>query len=230
MKHERYSRGIYYLITDLDRKGFLFVLEGIDGSGKTTACYQLMDRLLSVGYDVVHLREPTGESPWGKEIRERSPRAELTPFEELDLFVKDREWHVQNKIIPALNAGQVVLMDRYFFATGAYQSGATGIPWKEILRMNRQDIHAPEPDTIYILDVDAETGLARTTDRKNKADLQFEKLERLIDVRKVYLKIVEQDTGTFKVIDARKPLEAVVDEVYEDIIQRIKCRKVTSQE
>lgn len=214
---------------ELNRKGFLFVLEGIDGSGKTSACQQLMEILSGDGHDVVHLREPTGESRWGKEIRERSPQGELSPSEELDLFVKDREWHIKNKIIPALNAGQVVLMDRYFFATGAYQSGATGIPWKEILRMNREDIHAPEPDIIYILDVDAETGLTRTTDRKNKADLQFEKLDRLIDVRKVYLEIVEQDIGTFKVIDAQKSLEEVVKEVYEDIIQRIKCRNNSSQ-
>ncbi|MCK5389500.1 MAG: dTMP kinase, partial [Candidatus Thorarchaeota archaeon] len=129
----------------------------------------------------------------------------------------------------ALLAGQIVLMDRYFFATGAYQSGATGIPWKEILRINREDIHAPEPDVIFILDVDAETGLKRATGRENKANLQFEKLDRLIDVRKVYLEFVEQDTGIFKVIDALESLEAVVNEIYDAIIQRIKYRPETSQ-
>ena len=223
------NQGYHYLTNELDRKGFLFVLEGIDGSGKTSACVILKERLQNEGYEVVHLREPTNESPWGKEIRERSPRAELSPAEELDLFVKDREWHVQNKIRPALNAGKIVLMDRYFFATGAYQSGATGIPWQEILRMNREDIHAPEPDVIFILDVDAETGLSRTIGRKDKADLQFEKLDRLINVRKVYLKLVELDTGTYKVIDAHNPLETVIDEIFNDIIQRIKCRNDSSQ-
>jgi dTMP kinase len=229
VNHERYIRGIYYLNTELDRKGFLFVLEGIDGSGKTTACQQLTEILLNDGYDVVHLREPTNESPWGKEIRERSPQGELSPSEELDLFVKDREWHVQNRINPALLAGQIVLMDRYFFATGAYQSGVTGIPWKEILRMNREDIHAPEPDVIFILDVDAETGLKRATGRENKANLQFEKLDRLIGVRKVYLEFVEQDTGIYKIIDARESLEAVVAEIYDTIIQRVKYRHESSQ-
>jgi len=217
------------LTSDFDRKGFLFVLEGIDGSGKTSACQRLTVILDSEGYDVIHLREPTNESPWGREIRERSPRAELSPTEELDLFIKDREWHVQNKIRPALIAGKIVLMDRYFFATGAYQSGATGIPWREILRMNREDIHAPEPDIIFILDIDAETGLSRTIGRKDKVDLQFEKLDRLIKVRKVYLELVEQDTGTYKVIDAYNPLENVVKEIYNDIIQRIKCRNGSSQ-
>ncbi len=227
--HERHIRGIYYLNTKLDRKGFLFVLEGIDGSGKTTACEKLTEILLSEGYDVVHLREPTNESPWGKEIRERSPQGELSPSEELDLFVKDREWHVQNRINPALLAGQIVLMDRYFFATGAYQSGVTGIHWKEILRMNREDIQAPEPDVIFILDVDAETGLKRATGRENKANLQFEKLDRLIGVRRVYLDFVKHDTGVFKVLDARESLEAVVDEIYEEVIQSIKYRQESSQ-
>jgi len=230
VKHQRYLRGIFHLNTEFDRKGFLFVLEGIDGSGKTVVCHQLMKLLLRDGYDVIHLREPTNESPWGKEIRERSPRGELTPSEELQLFVKDREWHVQNRIIPALIAGQIVLMDRYFFATGAYQSGVTGISWREILRRNREDIHAPEPDIVFILDVAANIGLERATGRENKANLQFEKLERLVEVRKAYLEIAEKDSGVFKIVDAHQLLGVVVETVYNDIIQQVKCRTYTSQE
>jgi len=218
------------LKTEFDRKGFLFVLEGIDGSGKTAVCHKLMDILLDDGYDAIYLREPTNESPWGKEIRQRSPQGELTPAEELELFLKDREWHISNKIIPALIAGSVVLMDRYFYATGAYQSGATGIPWQEILRRNREDIHAPEPDIVFILDVDAETGLERAIGREHRANLQFERLERLIAVRKTYLEISEQDNGTYRIIDAHQPLDMVVKLVYEDIIQAVKSRYYTSQE
>ena len=73
-------------------------------------------------------REPTTESQWGKEIRDRSYRGELTPDEELELFLKDRDWHIKNRILPALNDNKIVLLDRYFFATGAYQSASTGIP------------------------------------------------------------------------------------------------------
>ncbi|MHA1949462.1 MAG: dTMP kinase [Candidatus Thorarchaeota archaeon] len=126
--------------------GFLFVLEGIDGSGKTCACKELAKRLQSIGYDVVRLREPTAESQWGKEIRARSPAGELSPDEELDLYTKDREWHIANRILPALEKGKIVLMDRYFFASGAYQSTVLDIHWSEILRINREDISAPEPD------------------------------------------------------------------------------------
>jgi dTMP kinase len=213
-----------FLLSDTTRiktKGFLFVLEGIDGSGKTCACEELVKRLRSDGYDVVCLREPTNESPWGKEMRERSPRGELTPEEELELFIRDREWHVVNKIQPALRAGKIVLMDRYFFATGAYQSAVMDLHWKEILRRNREEISAPEPDIVFILDVPAETGLERATGRTGKANLQFEKLDRLVKVRQAYLDIAENDSATFELIDAKNPLDQVIDEIYDIITDTI---------
>jgi dTMP kinase len=197
--------------------GFLFVLEGIDGSGKTCACKELAKRLQSIGYDVVRLREPTAESQWGKEIRARSPAGELSPDEELDLYTKDREWHIANRILPALEKGKIVLMDRYFFASGAYQSTVLDIHWSEILRINREDISAPEPDIVFILDVPAEIGLERATRRTGKANLQFEKIDRLITVRKNYLEMIETDSATFKLIDSTNPLAQVIDEIYDNV-------------
>ncbi|MGD9396476.1 MAG: dTMP kinase [Candidatus Thorarchaeota archaeon] len=207
-------------MTGINRRkysGFLFVLEGIDGSGKTCACKELVKKLESDGYEVVYLREPTKVSQWGKEIGERSPCGELTPEEELDLFIKDREWHIANKILPALEDDKIVLLDRYFFATGAYQSTVMDLHWREILRKNREEISAPEPDIVFILDVPAEIGLERATGRTGKANLQFEKLDRLIRVRQNYLEMAEKDTGTFELIDAKNPLDQVVEEIY-DII------------
>ena len=226
------SRRTHCLIGRIGRdpRGFLFVLEGIDGSGKSCACSRLKRRLTKEGYDVLQLREPTNESQWGKEIRARSPRGELSPSEELELFIRDREWNVQNRIIPALDSGRLVLMDRYFFATGAYQSGATGVPWQEILRRNREDIHAPEPDVVFILDVDAEVGLARATKRENRANLQFERLDRLVKVRQAYLEIAKHDSGNFRIINAGNSLDAVVAEIHGEIIQTVKCRANQSQE
>ncbi|KXH76281.1 MAG: hypothetical protein AM326_07450 [Candidatus Thorarchaeota archaeon SMTZ-45] len=208
-------------ITQKEYNGFLFVLEGIDGSGKTCACKELKKKLESVGYDVVYLREPTSESPWGKEMRERSPSGELTPEEELELFIRDREWHIINRIRPALEGGKVVLLDRYFFATGAYQSTVMDLHWKEILQRNREDISAPEPDVVFILDVPAEIGLERATGRTGIANLQFEKLDRLVKVRQTYLEIAENDSGNFEVIDATKPLVEVVDEIYDIVTDTI---------
>lgn len=207
--------------TQIKTKGFLFVLEGIDGSGKTCACKDLVKNLQSDGYDVVLLREPTKESPWGKEISQRSPGGELTPEEELDLYSKDREWHIANRIQPALEEGKVVLMDRYFFASGAYQSTVLDLHWSEILRKNREELSAPEPDIVFILDVPAKIGLERATRRTGKANLQFEKLDRLVKVRQNYLEMVETDSATFGLIDAKHPLNEVVDEIYDIITDTI---------
>lgn len=180
-----------------------------------------MKRLQDDGYDVVHLREPTKESQWGKEIRAKSPVGELTPEEELELYTRDREWHIANRIQPALEEGKVVLMDRYFFASGAYQSTVLDLHWKEILRRNREGISAPEPDIVFILDVPAEIGLERATGRTGKANLQFEKLDRLIKVRQNYLEMVENDSATFELIDAKNSLDQVVDEIYDIITDTI---------
>ena len=212
------------MTTEFDRKGFLFVLEGIDGSGKTCACGEILNKLQVDGYDAIRLREPTLESEWGKEIRDRTPAGELSPEEELDLYSKDRKWHIANRINPALEEGKVVLMDRYFFASGAYQSTVLDLHWSEILRLNRTELSAPEPDIVFVLDVPADVGLERATGRTGKANLQFERLDRLIKVRQNYLEMVEQDNGTFKVIDACQTLEEVVNEIYNLIIQGIKCR------
>ncbi len=198
-------------------KGFLFVLEGIDGSGKTTVCEAVEQRLASLSYSVVRLREPTNESPWGQEIRKRSPRGELTPEEELELFIKDRDWHIANRILPSLNAGKVVIMDRYFFATGAYQSWSTGLSWREVLRRNRSDINAPEPDIVFILDIAAEKGLSRVLGTRAEKNLQFEQLDRLVKVRQAYLEMAQSDSGNFMVIDAGQPLKNVIEQVYEAI-------------
>ena len=181
----------------------------------------MVKRLQSDGYDVVYLREPTKESQWGKEIGERSPAGELTPEEELELYSKDREWHIANRIEPALEAGKVVIMDRYFFASGAYQSTVLDLHWREILQINREELSAPEPDIVFILDVPAEIGLQRATGRTGKANLQFEKLDRLVKVRQAYLEMIETDTATFELIDAKNPLDQVVDEIYDIITDTI---------
>jgi dTMP kinase len=206
-------------------KGRLFVLEGVDGAGKTAVCDRLVDLLNDEDYDVIRLREPTNENRWGQEIRARSPKGELTPQEELELFIRDREWHVQNRILPALESGKIILMDRYFFATGAYQSTSTGLHWKDILKRNREEISAPEPDIVFILDVPVETGLKRVSERKGSFNEQFEQYDRLVRVRKAYLEMTQGDTGNFVFVDATKGLEIVVAEVHYYITKYIQERK-----
>ena len=164
------------------RRGLLIVLEGIDGSGKTTQARPLLRRLRRRGRKAAFFREPT-RGRWGREIKRLAARADsLTPEEELALFVKDRRENVEKNLKPALAAGKVVVLDRYYFSTIAYQ-GAKGIDTGRIRRMN--EAFAIAPDLVVILDVDAAAGLARIGNRKTRDEL-FEREDYLVRVARIF--------------------------------------------
>jgi dTMP kinase len=164
------------------RRGLLIVLEGIDGSGKTTQARRLLGRLRRRGHQAAFFREPT-RGRWGREIKRLAARADsLTPEEELDLFVKDRRENVAKNLEPALAAGKIVVLDRYYFSTIAYQ-GAKGIDTGRIRRMN--EAFAVAPNLVVILDVDAAAGLARIGNRKTRDEL-FEREDYLVRVARIF--------------------------------------------
>ncbi len=106
----------------------------------------------------------------------------LTPEEELALFVRDRKENVAKNLEPALRAGRIVVLDRYYFSTMAYQ-GAKGIDVGRIRRLN--EAFAVKPDLVVVLDVDAEAGLARIRGRKRRDEL-FEREDYLVRVREIF--------------------------------------------
>ncbi len=164
------------------KKGILIVFEGIDGSGKSTQIQILRNILENKGLDVVVFREPS-QGPWGQKIKEKAAFPDsLSPEEELELFVNDRKDNIQKNLRPALAKNKIVLLDRYYFSTMAYQ-GAKGLDVERIRLMNEK--FAIRPDLVFILDVDAGRALHRIKDRKNK-DLLFERLDYLVEVRKEY--------------------------------------------
>jgi len=190
-----------------DRKrGRLIVFEGIDGGGKSTQAGRLAVRLSEFGYEVVSLREPT-DGRWGRLIREKAGSADsLTPSQELELFVKDRRENVRRRILPALIAGRIVVLDRYYFSTMAYQ-GAKGIDPAEIRRLN--EAFAVIPDLVFMLDIDAGNGLERIANR-GRRDWLFEREDYLGKVRDIFLSLRDDYIHH---IDARRPPDAVAAEI-----------------
>jgi dTMP kinase len=163
-------------------KGVLIVLEGIDGAGKSTQARFLLRMLRREGLNAVYFREPS-RGKWGREIKRKAKEAaSLTPEEELDLFLKDRQENVEKNLNPALRRKKVVILDRYYFSTIAYQ-GAKGIDKARIRRLN--EAFAPKPDLVFILDIEAKGGLARIEGRKKK-DKLFERAAYLTKVRRIF--------------------------------------------
>lgn len=185
------------------KKGFLIAIEGIDGSGKSTIAKELVKFLSSLGYDAVLLKEPS-DSIYGQKIKEAEER--LSPEEELRLFLLDREVDVKERILPALEKGKIVVMDRYYYSNVAYQS-ARGIDAKKILELNERI--APKPNLVIILDVSPETALKRISHRSKLT--VFENREYLEKVRENFLKIVDKK---IIIINAERPIEEVKKEVF----------------
>lgn len=143
--------------------GLYIILEGIDGTGKSTVARLLAESLRAQGREVVLTGEPS-DSPCGKLIRERlaDRKMKTTAQEWLGLFVADRRLHIDNVVRPALATGKAVIQDRSLYSTLVYQ-GQMGIPEKEILA--RHEGWHPTPDLLVILDIAPRFGLARTVKR-----------------------------------------------------------------
>lgn len=154
--------------------GILIIFEGIDGTGKSTQVKLLADYFRGQGREVVTSREPT-DGPFGQKLRESMVRGRHSPEEELQLFLDDRRDHVERLITPALAAGKVVILDRYYFSTMAYQ-GARGFDPVAIRQAN--EVFAPIADEVFLLEVPIAVALERIGTRDG-APNNFEKEENL---------------------------------------------------
>ena len=170
-----------------ERRGILIAFEGIDGAGKTTQAKMLREALSKAGFDVVSSKEPT-DGKWGRKVRESAKTGRLPAQEEVEAFLKDRAEHVAELIRPALEAGKVVILDRYFYSTVAYQ-GARGIRVEDLDQTNRE--MAPIPDKVVLLDLDPAVAIARISEGRNEAPNLFEKVEYLRDVRAIFNRLSE---------------------------------------
>lgn len=181
--------------------GLLIAIEGIDGAGKTLQARTLAAALEARGFGVVLTREPT-DGPWGRILRASAISGRLSPQEELDTFLKDREQHVRERIRPALAEGRIVITDRYYFSTMAYQ-GARGFD-PEALR-ERNEAIAVEPDLLLLIDLDPAVSLARIGRRDGRGN-EFETLAQLTRTREIFRSVRKPYLVT---LDGNRPEAAV---------------------
>lgn len=194
-------------------KGIFITIEGPDGSGKTTILQMLAENLEKEGHAVVATREPGGIEI-AEQIRKVILDPENTamdPRTEALLYAAARRQHLAEKVKPALNAGKVVLCDRFVDSSLAYQGHARGLGIDEVYSINEFAIENMMPAMTLYFDVAPEIGLERINKNKGREvnRLDMEKLEFHQKVREGYMIIAERFPDRIAKIDASKELEAV---------------------
>lgn len=202
--------------------------EGADGSGKTTQIALLAEFLREKGFSVLTTREPGG-TPIGDQIRtclHDVRNTAMTPEAEILLYSASRAQLVQEVIRPALDAGHIVLCDRYADSTMAYQGYGRGLNRADLAQITRFATGDLKPDLTILLDMEAEAGLQRRSkggDEMNRMDLQTAAFYRR--VREGYLTMAAAEPQRWLIIDA----DRAVDEVQCDIRKAVQERLNVSE-
>jgi len=209
-------------------RGLFITFEGIDGCGKTTQAELLCRRLEDAGYEVVFVRDPGG-TRISERIREllldRQLR-EMAPVTELLLYEAARAQLVAEQIQPALGAGKIVVSDRFFDSTTAYQGYGRGIDLALISKANELGSLGLRPDLTFFIDVPVEEGARRLhrlggeRDRLESEDRQFQ--ER---VRKGYLKLARSEAARVVVVDGLRPADEISQEVWQKVAPMLTPRR-----
>jgi dTMP kinase len=198
-----------------DYPGYLIVVEGIDGTGKTTLAHNIYSRLKRRGIPAIFTFEPT-DGVWGKKLRHSfSAPARLTPEKELELFDRDREEHVQNIIRPSLRQGKVIVCDRYYFSTMAYQ-GARGLDPQAIRKTNES--FAPVPDLLILLELDPQRAIKRIRESRGEVPNNLEDLAYLKKVASIF----DSLSDPFVVrVDASLPPDKLLNSLWSDKLKSL---------
>lgn len=208
----------------MSRPGFFITFEGSEGCGKSTQISRLAETLRLSGREPLLIREPGG-TPAGESIRhllQHAPEGEnLVPEAELLLFAASRAQLVREKILPALEAGRIVISDRFLDSTTVYQGVARRIPAMDTARINAFAVGDCLPDVTFVLDLDRETSLARMRAGKRQLD-RIERESELFfaAVREGYLALAEKNPERVVLLNAAGSVESLTNEIQSHLALR----------
>jgi dTMP kinase len=189
--------------------GLFISFEGIDGVGKSTQADLLEKYLVGLGKTVIRTLEPGGTEV-GVEIRKilLHHRGELAPRAEAALFAADRAHHVASKIRPALERGEIVITDRYFDSSVAYQGAGREMSMDEVRNLSLWAVGGLLPDLTVLLDLPADVARSRRNKTGTEPDrLESEKIEFFERARQAYLSLASAEPDRFLVVDAAADVE-----------------------
>ncbi|MEX0869347.1 MAG: dTMP kinase, partial [Nitriliruptoraceae bacterium] len=205
------------------RRGIFVAFEGGDGAGKSTQIRLLRNAIERAGSPVVVTREPGGTA-LGEVIRDvllDPDSASMTPRTEALLYAAARAQHVDEVIVPALDAGAVVLSDRFVDSSVVYQGVARELGDELIVELNRWATVGLEPDLTVLLDVDPVEGLRRAVDGREPDRLEGESAEFHARVRTGYLERAARDPSRYLVLDGTRPVEELHHEIRDAVLARL---------
>jgi len=210
-------------------KGRLITLEGIEGAGKSSHMQFIAEKLQQAGKDVLLTREPGGTT-LGEGIRELLLKKDAEAmFEETELLLMfaARAQHVQQVILPGINAGKTVICDRFTDSSYAYQGGGRGISIEKIHQLEAwlfsEGLSGFKPDLTLLLDLSVDIGLSRAKARGEADRFEIETVNFFQNARDTFLKIAQDEPDRVKIINAEQNLEAVQSSILEVLVAQGLC-------
>lgn len=209
-------------------KGLFITIEGPDGAGKSTQIELLKEYFKNKGKDIIITREPGGTliSEKIRDIILDNKNIEMADTTEALLYAASRAQHVAEKIIPALERGQVVICDRFVHSSLIYQGMARGLGIEEVKKINDFAIRGIMPNITLFFDISPEISLKRKNEMGKKDRLENENIEFHIKVYEGYKKLIEKYPDEFTIIDATKSVEETHEDIVSELDKNTKTNKI----
>ena len=204
-------------------RGFFLSMEGPDGCGKTTQANLLEKSLRQMGFELVRTREPGG-CPISEKIRQiilDTENAEMCANCEALLYAASRAQHVHQVIRPAVEAGKVVLSDRFVDSSVAYQGGGREMGVEMIRQINEPAVDGMLPDATVYLDIDHDTAMKRRLSASRPDRLELESSAFHGRVQAAYEELIERDGRRFIVVSGDQPAEEIARQVLRQVLRRL---------